>query len=188
MGGAAKTNGAGGGGAGGKRDTQGGTSFPAFDPTSKGLKRHKFLSKVFWLRKIFFSTGQSLKDHLFFFFGNQHKKIFTSNSAINNWRKFTLRFINHYLKAISKYPPPKNLYLLKSSFHKIIFGYKSILYLIFSLIYIFQVDLVFLCCFPCLFLIFSLVYVIAFYFWAQHPTVLQSKTLVISKEGSGVAV
>ena len=36
MGGAAKANGAGGGGPGGKRDTQGGTSFPAFDPTSKG--------------------------------------------------------------------------------------------------------------------------------------------------------
>ena len=36
----------------------------------------------------------------------------------------------------------------------------------------FQVDLVFLCCFPCLFLIFSLVYVIAFYFWEKicwHP-------------------
>ena len=28
-----------------------------------------------------------------------------------------------------------------------------------------KVDLVFLCCFPCLFLIFSIVYVIAFYFW-----------------------
>ena len=27
-----------------------------------------------------------------------------------------------------------------------------------------KVDLVFLCCFPCLFLIFSIVYVIAFYF------------------------
>ena len=27
-----------------------------------------------------------------------------------------------------------------------------------------KVDLVFLCCFPCLFLIFALVYVIAFYF------------------------
>lgn len=36
MGGAAKANGA--GVAGGKRDTQGGTSFPAFDPTSKGKK------------------------------------------------------------------------------------------------------------------------------------------------------
>ena len=30
-----------------------------------------------------------------------------------------------------------------------------------------KVDLVFLCCFPCLFLIFSIVYVIAFYFWDE---------------------
>ena len=79
MGGAAKTNGAGGGGAGGKRDTQGGTSFPAFDPTSKGLKRHKFLSKVFGSARFPYSTRQSSKDHLLFFFGNQHKNIFTYN-------------------------------------------------------------------------------------------------------------
>ena len=31
-----------------------------------------------------------------------------------------------------------------------------------------KVDLVFLCCFPCLFLIFSIVYVIAFYFWVKN--------------------
>ena len=37
MGGAAKANG--GGGPGGKRDNQGGTNFPAFDPTSKGFKK-----------------------------------------------------------------------------------------------------------------------------------------------------
>lgn len=38
-----------------------------------------------------------------------------------------------------------------------------------------KVDLVFLCCFPCLFLIFSIVYVIAFYFWAQNQWKVDSR-------------
>ena len=40
-----------------------------------------------------------------------------------------------------------------------------------------SVDLVFLCCFPCLFLIFSLVYVIAFYFWETSETLRTLTTL-----------
>ena len=40
-----------------------------------------------------------------------------------------------------------------------------------------SVDLVFLCCFPCLFLIFSLVYVIAFYFWETSETLMTLTTL-----------
>ena len=35
-----------------------------------------------------------------------------------------------------------------------------------------KVDLVFLCCFPCLFLIFSIVYVIAFYFWERWNSII----------------
>ena len=83
MGGPAKTNGA------GKRETQGGTTFPAFDPTSKGFQC----------------------------------------------------FLFHFLFICV------------------------------------SVDLVFLCCFPCLFLIFSLVYVIAFYFWETSETLMTLTTL-----------
>ena len=83
MGGPAKTNGA------GKRETQGGTTFPAFDPTSKGFQC----------------------------------------------------FLFHFLFICV------------------------------------SVDLVFLCCFPCLFLIFSLVYVIAFYFWETSETLRTLTTL-----------
>ena len=62
---------AGGPGGGGKRDTQGGTSFPAFDPTSKGSQISCYPNRQ---PRSFCSTRQKSKT-FFLFFGDQHLKV-----------------------------------------------------------------------------------------------------------------